>query len=207
MAGPGVSGADRAGLVARLHGQARADWAALTVALSDPGLVARVDRAGGAVLDCLADGHKVLVIGNGGSAAMASHVAAEFAGRCVRDRRPLPAMSLAESATALTAVANDYGFDEVFSRAVVAHGRTGDVLVAMTTSGRSPNVLAALDTARAAGLVTVVLTGRTGGRTLAGRADHVLAVPSDHTPRIQEVHLMWTHGWSEAVDEAWAGPA
>jgi D-sedoheptulose 7-phosphate isomerase len=202
-----MSGGDRAAVVARLHGRARADWATLAVALSDADLVAAVDRAGEAVLDCLDAGHKVLVVGNGGSAAMASHVAAEFAGRCVRDRRPLPAMSLAESATALTAVANDYGFDEVFSRAVAAHGRAGDVLVAMTTSGRSANVLAALRAARRSGLVTVALTGRSGGDALAGCADHVLAVPSDHTPRIQEVHLVWTHGWCEAVDEAWAGPA
>lgn len=186
-----------------LHAAAREDWARLAQALADPGLVAAVDAAGQAVLAALAAGNKLLVCGNGGSAAMAAHLAAEFAGRCVLDREPLPALSLAESSTAITAVGNDYGFELVFARGVRAHGRPGDVLIAMSTSGTSPNILTALDTARASGLVTIALTGSGGGH-LAAHADHALLVPSDYTPRIQEVHLMWAHAWCEAVDTVWA---
>lgn len=188
--------------LAHHHGAARADWAALAVALADPALVEAVDRAGEAVLAALAAGNKVLVCGNGGSASMSSHVAAEFAGRCVRDRVPLPAMSLAESSTAITAIGNDYGFEQVFERGVQAHGRAGDVLIAMSTSGGSANILRALDRARELGLVTIALTGARGGR-LTAHADHVLIAPSDYTPRIQEVHLVWTHSWCEAVDHVW----
>ncbi len=186
------------------HAEVLDEWARLAVALREPALVAAVDAVGDVLVGCLAAGHGILVAGNGGSAAMASHVAAEFAGRCVRDRRPLPAMSLVDSPTAVTAVANDFGFDEVFARGVAAHGRPGDVLLVMTTSGRSPNVLRALQVARDHGLVTVALTGGAGGATLAPLADHVLVAPADSTPRIQEVHLAWTHAWSEAVDLTWA---
>lgn len=188
--------------VADLHARARAEWSAILARLADPSLVAAVDAAGAAILAALAGGHQLLVAGNGGSAAMASHVAAEFAGKCVMDREPLPALSLAESSTTVTAVANDFGFDQVFVRGVRAFGRRGDVLLAMSTSGTSPNVLAALEVARGLGLTTILLTG--GGPVPAGVADHVLRVPSSYTPRIQEVHLLWSHGWCEAVDVAWA---
>ncbi len=114
--------------VADLHAQARAQWSDLVSRLADPPLVAAVDAAGEAILAALGSGHQLLVAGNGGSAAMASHVAAEFAGKCVMDRRPLPALSLAESSTTVTAVANDYGFEQVFVRGVRAFGRPGDVL-------------------------------------------------------------------------------
>lgn len=190
--------------VRRRHAEVLDEWARLAVALREPSLVAAVDAVGEALVRCLADGHGILVAGNGGSAAMASHVAAEFAGRCVRDRHPLPAMSLVDSSTAVTAVANDFGFDEVFARGVAAHGRPGDVLLVMSTSGRSRNVQRALEVARDGGLVTVALTGGAGGSVLAGLADHVLVAPADSTPRIQEVHLAWTHAWSEAVDLTWA---
>ncbi|MFN8098198.1 MAG: SIS domain-containing protein [Dermatophilaceae bacterium] len=189
--------------VAARHAAAVAEWVRLGAALADPGLVASVDAAGRALVDAVAAGGTILVAGNGGSAAMASHVAAEFAGRCVRDRDPLPALSLAESPASLTAIGNDYGFDQVFVRGVRAHGRAGDVLIAMTTSGSSANILAALDAARERGLVTIALTGARGGH-LAGHARHTLVVPSDCTPRIQEVHLLWTHAWCEAVDHVWA---
>lgn len=189
--------------IARRHADARADWVRLAAALAEPGLVGAVDAAGAAVMAAVGGGHTVLVAGNGGSAAMSSHVAAEFAGRCVRDRDPLPALSLAESSTSLTAIGNDYGFDQVFARGVRAHGRPGDVLIVMTTSGSSPNIAAALAVARERGLVTIALTGARGAQ-LAGHADHLLVVPSDYTPRIQEVHLMWTHAWCEAVDHVWA---
>ncbi len=202
MEGPGLSGAGEH--VRRRHAEALGEWERLAAALAQPLLVDAVDAVGDVILGCLDAGHGILVAGNGGSAAMASHVAAELAGRCVRDRQPLPAMSLADSSTAVTAVANDYGFEEVFARGVAAHGHPGDVLLVMTTSGRSPNVLRALDVARERGLVTVALTGGSGGEALEGLADHVLVVPAESTPRVQEVHLAWTHAWCEAVDDAWA---
>ena len=188
--------------VADLHAQARAQWSDIVVRLADPALVAAVDAAGEAILAALAAGHQLLVAGNGGSAAMASHVAAEFAGKCVMDRAPLPALSLAESSTTVTAVANDYGFEQVFVRGVQAFGRPGDVLLAMSTSGASPNVVAALGVARELGLTTILLAGERA--VPSGLADHVLQVPSGYTPRIQEVHLLWSHAWCEAVDLAWA---
>lgn len=189
--------------VDELHRAARSAWSEILPRLCEPELVEAVDAAGRAILSALADGHQLLIIGNGGSAAMSSHVAAEFAGKCVIDREPLPAISLAESATVITAVGNDYGFDQVFVRGVRAHGREGDVLLAMSTSGTSPNVLAALEAARVRGLCTILLTGESAD--VDGLADHVLRAPSTYTPRIQEVHLMWSHAWCEGVDTAWAG--
>lgn len=189
-------------MIAQLHGRAVSAWQELVVALEQPELVAEVDAVGTVLMDALAAGHRLWVVGNGGSAAMASHVAAEFAGRCIADRQPLPAMSLADSSAAVTAIANDYGFEHVFARAVRAMGRTGDVLLAMSTSGTSPNIVNALAAGRELGLVTVLLTGRAAPSDI--QADHVLKAPTDQTPRIQEVHLLWTHAWCEAVDTAWA---
>ncbi|QIM20979.1 SIS domain-containing protein [Phycicoccus sp. HDW14] len=187
------------------HAEARDAWRALGEALAEPGLVAAVDAAGSALVDAVGRGGAVLVAGNGGSAAIASHVATEFAGRCVVERRPLPSINLAESTSGITALANDYGFDEVFARGVRAHGRPGDVLVVMSTSGRSRNVLAALEAARGLGLLTIALGGGDGG-DLPGTADHVLLAPTAYTPRVQEVHLVWTHAWCEAVDHVWCDP-
>ncbi len=186
-------------VVAERRRRGTADWAELANLLAEPTLSDAVDAAGVVVASALAAGHTLLVAGNGGSAAMASHVAAEFLGKCVQDRAPLPAISLAESTSSMSAIGNDYGFDEIFSRGVRAFGRPGDVLLVMTTSGSSPNILAALDAAPALGLVTIALTGARGS-ALIGRADHVLMVPSTETPRIQEVHLLWAHAWCEAVD-------
>lgn len=185
--------------VAAVSADAVRAWQDLAAALSAPELTAQVDAAGAALVGALAGGGALLVAGNGGSAAIASHIAAEFIGKCVQDRPPLPSINLAESLSSVTAVANDYGYDQVFSRGVQAHGRPGDVFLAMTTSGTSPNVLAALDAATQRGLITIVLTGAKG-EGLHGRADHVLIVPSDQTPRIQEVHMLWAHAWCEAVD-------
>ena len=189
-------------VVDELHSQAREAWTEIVARLGEPGLVQAVDAAGLEIFTALAQGHQLLIIGNGGSAAMASHVAAEFAGKCVLDREPLPAISLAESSTVITAVGNDYGFEQVFVRGVRAHGRRGDVLLAMSTSGSSSNVLAALEVARARGIATILLTGESA--MTGDVADHVLRAPSSYTPRIQEIHLMWSHSWCEAVDSAWA---
>lgn len=174
-------------------------WADLALSLAEPELVTQVDAAGTALLDALVGGGKLLVAGNGGSAAIASHVAAEFIGKCILDRAPLPAVNLAESLSSITAVANDYAYDETFVRGIGALGRPGDVLLAMSTSGTSRNILRALEVAGERGLLTIALTGRRGSG-LVGRADHVLVVPSEETPRIQEAHMLWTHVWCEAVD-------
>ncbi len=174
-------------------------WAALAQAVTEPSLVAEVNAAGRAIAECLRSGGTILVAGNGGSASMSSHIAAEFVGKCIMDRAPLPSASLADSSTSITAVGNDYGFDDVYVRGVQSLGRPGDVLIVMSTSGNSPSILNALDAAKERGLVTIAMTGLTGGK-LPGRADHVLKVPSKETPRIQEVHLMWAHSWCEAVD-------
>lgn len=178
-----------------------AAWARLAEQVSASERRGAVEAAGRALVDALVAGGTLLVAGNGGSASIASHVATEFLGKCIRDRHPLPAISLAESNATLTAIGNDYGFDQVFLRGVQAHGRPGDVLLAMSTSGTSPNVLAALDEARRRGLTTIFMTGAKGAGQ-GGRADHLLVVPSEETPRIQEVHMLWAHTWCEAVDLA-----
>ncbi len=146
------------------------------------------------------EGHKVLLFGNGGSATDASHIAAEFVGRYQRDRAPLPALALGTDMAALTCIANDYAYDEVFARQVRAHGQKGDIAIAISTSGNSPNVLKAVQAAHEAGLTTVAWTGGTGGK-LAGMADHVFLVPSTVTARIQESHITLGHVLCELIDE------
>jgi len=137
--------------------------------------------------------------GNGGSAADATHLAAELVGRFYVDRGALPALSLSDNASALTCIANDYDFGEVFARQVRAHGREGDVLVAISTSGGSPNVLAAVAAARELGLHVIGLTGEEGGE-LADAADLCLRAPSADTPRIQEAHMVVGHTLCELVE-------
>jgi D-sedoheptulose 7-phosphate isomerase len=146
-------------------------------------------------------GHKLLAFGNGGSASDAQHLCAELAGRYVRERPGLPAIALTANTSDLTAIGNDYGYDRVFARLVEAHGRAGDVAVAISTSGNSRNVLEAVALARQRGLVTIGLTGRDGGK-LAGTVDVPIAVASDRTPRIQETHIAILHVLCELVDEA-----
>ncbi|WP_282072142.1 D-sedoheptulose-7-phosphate isomerase [Janibacter hoylei] len=176
-----------------------AAWAELARQVAEPTVREQVEAAGRVVVAALQSGRTLLVAGNGGSAAIASHVAAEFLGKCIHDRHPLPAISLAESHSSLTAIGNDYGFDQVFLRGVQAFGRPGDVFLAMSTSGTSPNVVAALAEARSRGLATILMTGSKGAGQ-ADLADHLLVVPSSQTPRIQEVHMLWAHAWCEAVD-------
>lgn len=188
-------------LVARQLDAGIAAWATLAEQIAAPEMRSGVEAAGRVVVDALRAGGTLLVAGNGGSAAIASHVAAEFLGKCIQDRHPLPAISLAESHSSLTAIGNDYGFDQVFLRGVQAFGRPGDVLLAMSTSGTSPNVVAGLAEARRLGLATILMTGAKGAGQ-AGLADHLLVVPSSETPRIQEVHMLWAHAWCEAVDLA-----
>jgi D-sedoheptulose 7-phosphate isomerase len=137
-------------------------------------------------------GRTIFFCGNGGSAAEAQHLAAELVGRFVKDRRALPALALTTDSSVLTSVGNDYGFERVFARQVEGLGRRGDLLVALTTSGRSPNVLAAIRSARARGLKVVGMTGG-AGRSLVRKCDVCLVVPSRFTPRVQEVHLVVGH--------------
>jgi D-sedoheptulose 7-phosphate isomerase len=147
----------------------------------------------------LKEGHKVLLFGNGGSAADAQHIAAEFVGRFIPDRIPLPAISLATDTSALTALGNDYGYNTVFSRQVQALGNAGDIAIGISTSGNSPNVLEAIDAARAKALLTIGFTGQDGGK-MNGRTDLLFRVPSRMTPRIQETHITLGHVLCELID-------
>ena len=147
----------------------------------------------------LRDGHKVLLFGNGGSAADAQHIAAEFVGRFIPDRIPLPALSLSTDTSALTALGNDYGYNAVFSRQIQALGNADDIAIGISTSGNSPNVLEALDVAREKGLMTIGFTGQDGGK-MHGRTDVLFCVPSRMTPRIQETHITLGHVLCELID-------
>ncbi|MEW6334165.1 MAG: D-sedoheptulose 7-phosphate isomerase [Thermodesulfobacteriota bacterium] len=152
-----------------------------------------------AVTAALKDGNKILLFGNGGSAADAQHLAAEFVNRFVIERPPLPAIALTTDTSVITSIANDYDFVDVFSKQLRAIGQRGDVAWGMSTSGTSANVVKALETARKMGMVTVCLTGRDGG-DLVRMADHALNVSSTSTPRIQEVHITVGHVICEMVD-------
>jgi D-sedoheptulose 7-phosphate isomerase len=167
------------------------------------GLIPTIDAAGRALIQGLRNGNKILTCGNGGSAADALHMAEEFTGRYKGDRRSLPAICLAADITALTCIANDYGFDAIFSRQVQSLGKPGDLFVGFTTSGNSRNVVEAVHQAKAQGLVTIILSGRSGG-VLKSIPDFELIVPSETTARIQEVHTFILHQWLEMVEqEVW----
>lgn len=146
-------------------------------------------------------GNKVLFCGNGGSAADAQHLAAEFSGRFYYDRPPLPSEALHCNTSFMTAVANDYSFDEVYSRMLKGIGQSGDVLIALSTSGNSKNILKALETARDMGIITIGLTGESGG-LMREWCDFLINVPSKDTPRIQECHIMIGHIICELVEAA-----
>jgi D-sedoheptulose 7-phosphate isomerase len=146
-------------------------------------------------------GNKTLLMGNGGSAADAQHIAAELVGRFQLRRKALPAIALTTDSSILTAVSNDFGFEECFARQVQALAAAGDVVIAISTSGRSRNILRAIESARAAGCYIAALTGETGG-DLAGRVDLLLAVPSENTQRIQEAHSLIAHMYCASVERA-----
>ena len=191
--------ADMPDLLARVREEIEESVAVKRAALDVCG--ASIARAVGVVIETLRGGGKLLAFGNGGSAADAQHLAAELAGRYVRERPGLPALALTANSSDVTAIGNDYGFDRVFARLIEAHGRVGDVAVALSTSGNSPNVLAGVEAARERGLRTVGLTGRGGGK-LAGMVDVPVVVPCDSTPRIQEMHITVVHLICALVDEA-----
>lgn len=174
----------------------------VAVADATAALSGEIRSAGALVCERLARGGTVYSLGNGGSAADAQHLTGELVGHYKRDRRPLPAVTLSTDASAMTCIANDYSYEDVFKRQVEALAHPGDVVVAFTTSGRSPNVVAALAAAQAKGATTLLFAGGDGGPARA-YADRALLVPSTCTPRIQEMHTLMLHVISEMVD-AWA---
>ncbi|TDC54165.1 SIS domain-containing protein [Jiangella ureilytica] len=174
----------------------------VAVAEAMRGLVPLVREVGSLICEAFASGAVVYTFGNGGSAADAQHLTGELIGHYKRDRRPLPAVTLTTDPTVMTCIANDYSYDDVFARQVTALARPGDVVAAFTTSGRSPNVVAALAAGRAKGATTVLFGGGDGGPARE-HADHALLVPSTQTPRIQEMHTLSLHLISEIVD-VWA---
>ncbi len=160
--------------------------------LKDEALIATIGNATESIRKAFADGKKVLFCGNGGSAADAQHLSAEFSGRFYTDRNPLPSEALHCNTSYLTAVANDYGYDVVYSRIVKGMGREGDVLVSLSTSGNSLNIINAMEQARSLGMINIGLTGETGGK-MKDLCDILINVPSKDTPRIQESHIMIGH--------------
>ena len=160
-------------------------------------------EAAGLIIMCLRAGGKLLFFGNGGSAADAQHLAAEFVGRFVRERAGLPAIALTTDSSVLTAVGNDYGFDQIFARQVQALGRPGDVAIAISTSGNSPNIIEGVKAARKGYLKTIGLSGKDGG-LLAAEADVVITIASTSTARIQECHITIGHLLCELTEEALA---
>lgn len=177
----------------------RASISVKQLLLEDQGYLDTVSKAGLRMAESLARGGRIFFCGNGGSAADAQHLAAELTGRFLKERRPLAGISLTTNTSALTAIANDYSYDEAFSRQLEGLSRTGDVVVGISTSGNSPNVLRAMEVARRMGLGTVALTGKTGGK-LAASSEHCIRIPSGETPRIQEAHILTGHILMEIIE-------
>ncbi len=168
--------------------------------LLDPDFQSKVAQVALKMVESFRAGGKVVFFGNGGSAADAQHLAAEFTGRYLKERRALPALALHGNSSAVTAIGNDYGFDLVFVRQLEAFGKEGDVAVGISTSGNSRNVLRALELARTKSIYTVALTGATGGK-MKEAADCTIRIPSEETPRIQECHILTGHIICEIVEE------
>jgi D-sedoheptulose 7-phosphate isomerase len=167
--------------------------------LNDPVLMSTIEKVTGVITSAFANGNKVLFCGNGGSAADAQHLAAEFSGRFYTDRDPLPSEALHCNSSYMTAVANDYGYDVVYSRMIRGMGKPGDVLVGLSTSGNSVNIIKAMEEAKKIGMINVVLSGEGGGK-LRTMCDYLINVPSSDTPRIQESHIMVGHIICELVE-------
>ena len=176
---------------------------ALSSADEDPVFEAALLAVAEAVESSLRAGGKVMLAGNGGSAADAQHIAGEFLSRLRFDRHPLPALALTTDSSVLTAIGNDYGYEHVFARQLRGLGRPGDVFIALSTSGKSPNVLAALAAAREIGVVAIGFTGRApGAAAMRPLCDVVLAAPSDDTPVIQQIHMTAAHAICEIVERS-----
>jgi D-sedoheptulose 7-phosphate isomerase len=185
----------------RIAAHLKLSLAGLERANVDTDMLAAARRIAAAIVAALRAGNKLLIIGNGGSAADAQHIAAEIIGRYKQDRPGYAAIALTTDTSALTAITNDYGFERVFARQVEGLGQPGDVLLALSTSGRSPNILAALRKARERGLVTVGFTG-TRGEAMRACCDHLLVAPGDDTPVVQQIHLAVAHGICEEIEQA-----
>jgi len=166
---------------------------------ADQHLLATIAQVAEACVEALREGKKVLFAGNGGSAADAQHLAGELVSRFAYDRPGLPAFALTTDTSVLTAIGNDYGYERLFARQIEAVGNAGDVFFGISTSGRSPNILSALRAAREKGLVTVGMTGRGGGQ-MPELCEHLLRVPSDSTPRIQEGHIAMGHAICQIIE-------
>jgi D-sedoheptulose 7-phosphate isomerase len=162
-------------------------------------LTETIKQIGDVCLDAIQKGGKIILAGNGGSAADSQHIAAEFTGRFVRERESLPALALTTDTSALTAIANDYGYDKVFSRQLSGVGNKGDIFIGISTSGNSENIVKAIEVAKLKGIVTIGLLGKTGGK-IKNLADYPIIVPSNVTARIQEMHILIGHLICEYVD-------
>ncbi len=169
--------------------------------LSDSSLVDLIREVARHCTEAFCNGNKVLFCGNGGSAADAQHLAAEFSGRFYYDRPPLPSEALHVNTSYLTAVANDYSYDEVYSRIVRGSGKEGDILIGISTSGNSKNIIKAFEVANELGMITIAMTGESGGK-MKNQCDYLINVPSSDTPRIQESHIMIGHIICELVETA-----
>jgi D-sedoheptulose 7-phosphate isomerase len=168
--------------------------------LENPDLLSKISQVSQEIINAFKNDKKVLFCGNGGSAADAQHIAAELSGRFYFDREPLFAEALHVNTSYLTAVANDYSYDEVFSRLVKAKGRAGDILIGISTSGNSKNVIKAIEVANEKGMITIGMTGKTGGK-MKEICKYLINVPSTDTPRIQEAHIMIGHIICEIVEK------
>ena len=168
--------------------------------LQDKEMVKEIENIVEAIIHAFKGGHRIYFCGNGGSAADAQHLAAEFSGRFYKNRIALPAEALHTNTSYLTAVANDYGYDQVYSRLVEGITAKGDVLVGLSTSGNSPNIVEAFKVAREKGVITIAFTGESGG-AMKSMSDYLVNVPSKNTPRIQESHIMVGHIICELVEE------
>lgn len=162
-----------------------------------------VDAAGRAIVESLLAGKKVICFGNGGSSSQASHMAGELTGRFKNARKSLPALSLSADAGTVTCISNDYGYEALYERQMEAFAGSGDIALALTTSGKSANVVRGLIAAKERGAVTIALTGRSG--LIGADADHLISIPSDVTAYIQEMHLMVLHYWCVVIDKAFPG--
>jgi D-sedoheptulose 7-phosphate isomerase len=175
-----------------------------SILLSDSKIAEEFERGLKACLKTYLNNGKILIAGNGGSAADAQHFAGELVSRFLFDRPALSAIALTTDSSILTAIGNDYGYEDVFARQIQAHGRSGDVFIAISTSGNSANILKAIQTAKAIGLVVIGLTGRSGGK-MKDMCDVCLCAPSDSTPRIQECHLFFEHTLCACIEESLFG--
>lgn len=160
----------------------------------------QIEAAGAVIMDTFCQGNKLLLCGNGGSAADCQHLATEFMVRYVAPRKPLPAIALTTDTSILTAHTNDFGFKDVFARQVASLGHQGDCLIAISTSGNSENIIEAVKMAHSQQMQSIILTGNTGGQ-LATFSPHLITVPSDITARIQEAHILIGHWWCQLADE------